>query len=102
MPFDPVSASVRPALDLLKAGIRAIRSLRGKNKAKEITSSVIKELLQESPDVTAAEAQLAALEATGVQPTIEFHRAKQMLSAVRRPKFSAPKKTAKKSAKKRK
>jgi hypothetical protein len=92
MPFDPVSASVKPSLDLLKAGIGFIRRQFGKRKADEITSSVIAELLKESPDVTAAEAQLAAIAATGVKPTIEFHRAKQMLGAVRRTKFRAAKK----------
>ena len=89
--FDPVSASVKPSLDLLKAGIRFIRRQFGKRKADEITSLVIAELLKESPDVTAAEAQLAAIAATGVKPTIEFHRAKQMLGAVRRVKASAAK-----------
>lgn len=92
MPFDPVSASVKPSLDLLKAGIGFIRRQFGKRKADEITSSVIAELLKESPDVTAAEAQLAAIAATGVKPTIEFHRAKQMLGAVHRAKTSMAKK----------
>ena len=91
MPFDPVSASVKPGLELVKAGIGAIRRRLGKRKADQITSSVIAELLKESPDITAAEAQLAALEATGVKPTIELHRAKQMLGAVRRVKASAAK-----------
>src|SRR5437763_9115344 len=90
--FDPVSASVKPSLDLLKAGIRFIRRQFGKRKADEITSLVIAELLKESPDVTAAEAQLAAIAATGVKPTIEFHRAKQMLGAVHRAKASMAKK----------
>jgi hypothetical protein len=99
MPFDPVSlisgslvaASVKPAVDGLKAVIRTIRRQHGDRKAKQITSSVIAELLKESPDVTAAEARLAAVEATGVQPTVEFHQAKQMLGAVRRRKASTVK-----------
>jgi len=56
MPIDPVSALVKPGLDLIKTGLLAIRKQLGKRKADQMASAVIAELLKESPDITAAEA----------------------------------------------
>jgi len=89
MPVDPLSALIKPGLDLVKTGIAAMRRQLGKRKADQVTSAVIAELLKQSPDITAAEAQLAAIEATGARPTVELHRAKKMLGAVRHAKTSA-------------
>jgi hypothetical protein len=83
MAIDPVSALLKPGLELVKTGLSAIRRQRGKHKADQMASAVIAELLKESPDITAAEAQLAAIEATGATPTPDIHRAKNMYKAVR-------------------
>jgi len=91
MPIDPVSVLIKPGLDLLKTGLLAMRRQLGKRKADQMASSVIAELLKQSPDITAAEAQLAAIEATGAKPSLELHRAKQMYTAVRSSKAAASK-----------
>jgi hypothetical protein len=101
MPLDPVSASVinasvKSGFASLKAGIAAIRRRFGKRKADKITSSVITELLKASPDVAAVEAQLAEIEAAGMRPTVELHRAKQMFGCVRGGKAKAKLAAAKK------
>jgi hypothetical protein len=83
MPIDPVSALIKPGLDLVKTGLSAMRRQLGKRKADQMASSVIAELLKQSPDMTAAEAQLATIEATGAKPTVELHRAKNMFTAAR-------------------
>jgi hypothetical protein len=105
MPIDPVSVLLRPGLDLLKAGLSAIRKQFGKRKADQMASAVIAELLKQSPDITAAGAQLAAIEATGAKPTPYLHRAKNMYMAVKSYKPAATKArrgSAKKTASKRK
>ncbi len=109
MPIDPVSALIKPGLDLVKTGLLAMRRQLGKRKADQMASSVIAELLKQSPDITAAEAQLAAIGATGAKPTLELHRAKKMYTAARSFKAAASKARwaarrggAKKSASKRK
>ena len=56
-----------------------------------MASAVIAELLKQSPDITAAEAQLAAIEATGAKPTPDLHRAKNMYMAVKSYKPAATK-----------
>jgi hypothetical protein len=101
---DPVSALLKPGLDLVKAGLSAIRKQLGKRKADQMASAVIAELLKELPDITAAEAQLAAIEATGAKPTPDIHRAKNMYAAVRsfKPRSAARRGRAKKTASKRK
>jgi hypothetical protein len=91
MAIDPVSALLKPGLDLVKAGLSAIRKQLGKRKADQMASAVIAELLKQSPDITAAEAQLAAIEATGAKPTPDPHRAKNMYMAVRSYKPAATK-----------
>jgi hypothetical protein len=108
MAIDPVSALLKPGLDLVKSGLSAIRRQRGKRKADQMASAVIAELLKESPDITAAEAQLAAIEATGATPTADIHRAKNMYRAVRsyspamKARWAARRGTGKKTASKRK
>jgi hypothetical protein len=108
MPIDPVSALLKPGLDLVKSGLSAIRKQFGKRKADQMASAVIAELLKESPDITAAEAQLAAIEATGAIPTPNIYRAKNMYTAVRsykpatKARWAALRGRAKKAASKRK
>jgi hypothetical protein len=108
MPVDPVSALIKPGLDLLKTGLSAIRKRLGKRKADQMASAIIAELLKQSPDITAAEAQLAAIEATGAWPTLDIHRAKKMYTAARsykapagKARWAARRGDAKKSASKR-
>jgi hypothetical protein len=50
---------------------------------KKILSTVIAELLKLDPDTTAATARLQALDATGVEPSAELLRAREMLDAVK-------------------
>jgi hypothetical protein len=109
MPIDPVSVLLKPGLDLLKTGLSAIRKQFGKRKADQMASAVIAELLKQSPDITAAEAQLAAIEATGAKPTPDLHRAKNMYMAVKsykpaatKARWAARRGSAKKTASKRK
>jgi hypothetical protein len=77
MPIDPLTALLK-GLELLKAGLSGARKQLGKRKADQLASGVIAELLKQSPDFTAAEARLAAIEATGAAPTIDIQRAKNM------------------------
>ena len=81
--MDPISLSplLKPTLDALKAGLRVFRRKHGKRKYEEALSVAIKELLQQHPDISAAEAQLAAARATGIEPDLSFRRGEQMLLA---------------------
>lgn len=83
--MDPISLSplLKPTLDALKAGLRAVRRKQGKRKYEEALSAAIKELLQQHPDINAAEAQLAAARATGVEPDSSLLRGEQMLHSAR-------------------
>ncbi len=83
--MDPISLSplLKPTLDALKAGLRAVRRKQGKRKYEEALSAAIKELLQQHPDINAAEAQLAAARATGVKPDPSLLRGEEMLRSAR-------------------
>jgi len=90
MHIDPVIA-LKAAMPALKKCLSVARRQFGKHKADQMTSWLIAELLKQSPDMTAVKAQLAAIEATGVEPTLELHRAKNMFAAVRAYQPSPPK-----------
>ena len=59
---------IKPALDILKSGLATAGKKLGKRKYDQLVSTIITELLKEHPDLTVAEAQLAAIRATGVTP----------------------------------
>ena len=77
-------ALIKSGIDLVKRGLRMVRKKRRKHKYSECVSTVITELLKENPDLTLAEAQLAAAQATGVEPDMDLLRAQSMLRTVRR------------------
>jgi hypothetical protein len=79
-PFIPF---IKPALDALKASLAAARKQLGKRKYERLLSATVQELLQQDPDISVAEAQLAAIHATGVQPDATLLRAERMLKSVR-------------------
>jgi hypothetical protein len=78
---DAVTPFIGPATSILKSVFAAFRRKFGKRKANELVSAVIVELLQENPDLTAAEAKLMAARATGVDPDMDLLRAESMLRA---------------------
>jgi hypothetical protein len=80
----PLIPFIRPAIDALKASLSAARKRLGKCKYEHLLSAAITELLKEHPDITAAEAQLAAVRATGVDPDASLLRAEAMLHSARR------------------
>jgi len=64
----PLIPFIKPALDILKSGLATAGKKLGKRKYDQLVSTIITELLKEHPDLTVAEAQLAAIRATGVTP----------------------------------
>jgi hypothetical protein len=74
---------IKPGVDMLKGGLRLARRELSTRKYDQLVSAVITELLKENPDVTAAEAQLAAAQATGAKPDMQLLRAQSMLRAVK-------------------
>jgi len=75
---------IKSGIDLIKRGLSLVRKKRRKHKYSECVSTVITELLKENPDLTLAEAQLAAAQATGVDPDMDLLRAQSMLHTARR------------------
>ena len=66
--------------------LEAFKSLKRRglgSRDRKLLSSVIRELLKVDPDITQAEATLAAIEATGAKPSAELLRVKGMLNAVK-------------------
>ncbi|SRR6266498_5187016 len=80
----PLIPFIKPAVDALKACLGAARKRLGKRKYEHLLSAAITELLKEHPDITAAQAQLAAVRATGVDPDASLLRAEEMLHSARR------------------
>ncbi len=81
--------------------IKALTSLKKKgqdHKQKAALSTVVSELLKIDPDITTAEAQIAAMEAVGTKPSPEMLRAKQMLAAAKVHHGRKAKKAAKRAA----
>jgi hypothetical protein len=79
-PFIPF---IKPTLDALKRGLAIARGSINRRKYEQLVSATITELLKEYPDLTAAEAQLAAIRATGVEPDTSLFRAQEMLTSAR-------------------
>ena len=77
--MDFITPLIKPGIDLVKGGLGAARKKLGKHKYDQLVSAVITELLKEDPDFSAAEAQLAAARATGVEPDMHLLRAQSML-----------------------
>ena len=81
--MDPITPLIKPAIDLILSGLGFARKQMSKRKYEELLSAIIAELIKEHPDISFAEAKLAAAEATGVEPSMELLRAKSMLEAAR-------------------
>src|SRR5947208_13402471 len=79
--MDFVTPLIKPGFDLLKTGLGAARRRLSKRKYEQVVSGVIAELLKEHPDLDSAEAQLAAIQATGATPDTHFVRATSMLKS---------------------
>lgn len=79
--MDFITPLIKPAVDLLKKGLGAARRKLSKRKYEQLLSATITELLKEHPDLTAAEAQLAAAAATGADPDMHMLRAQGMLTS---------------------
>jgi len=71
------------AWDGLKRALSAYWGRKTKKRRKELISTVVAELLKLDPDLTAAEAKLAAAELTGEPPDRELLRAKTMLGSAK-------------------
>jgi hypothetical protein len=94
----------------LKGTLRALKAKFSGRKYRILLSTALRELLKEHPDVSLAEANILAAEATGIQPSPELVRTKEILGEVKRhttkkakkkvAKRAAKKKAAKKAAKK--
>jgi hypothetical protein len=67
---------------LVTQALAHARRRLGKKKYEQLLSATIAELLKEHPDIDAAKARLAALEATGVAPGPGLIRARSILKAV--------------------
>jgi hypothetical protein len=70
---------LKPAIEIVKASLRAARRRWGKRKYDQLVSAVIVELLKENPDLDLAEAKLRAINATDAQPDMNLLRAQRML-----------------------
>lgn len=74
---------VKIAVDGLKSLIKVVGSRLSKKRRAQLISTVVAELLKEHPDLDVAEANMAAAQATGEQPTPELFRARRMLINVK-------------------
>jgi hypothetical protein len=82
--MDFITPTIRPSIDALRSILGAARRKWGKRKYEKLLSATISELLKQHPDLTAAEANLAAAEATGTAPDVGLLRAKSMYGSARR------------------
>lgn len=82
--MDFITPTIKPSIDALKSILGAARRKWGKRKYEKLLSATISELLKQHPDLTAAEANLAAAEATGTAPDVGLLRAKSMYGSARR------------------
>jgi len=80
MPID-TALLIKTGFDLIKSGLGMAQRRLSKRKYEEIVSGVIAELLKQHPDLDSAEAQLAAIHATGAVPDTNFLRATSMLKS---------------------
>ena len=82
--MDFITPTIKPSIDALKSILGAARRKWGKRQYEKLLSATISELLKQHPDLTAAEANLAAAEATGTAPDVGLLRAKSMYGSARR------------------
>ena len=76
--MDVITPTIKPSIDALKSILGAARRKWGKRKYEKLLATTFSELLKEHPDLTAAEANLAAAEAVGATPDVNLLRAKSM------------------------
>src|SRR5882724_7717511 len=102
--MDVITPTIKPSIDVLKSILGAARRKWGKRKYEKLLATTFSELLKENPDLTAAEANLAAAEAVGATPDVNLFRAKSMYGSAhgfhRRVKKSAKARRATGPAKK--
>jgi outer membrane protein TolC len=82
--MDFITPSIKPSIDALKSILGAARRKWGKRKYEKLLATTISELLKEHPDLTVAQANLAAAEAAGAIPDVNLLRAKSMYASARR------------------
>ena len=82
--MDFITPTIKPSIDAVKSILGAARRKWGKRKYEKLLAATISELLKEHPDLTAAQANLAAAEATGAAPDVNLLRAKSMYGSVHR------------------
>src|SRR5436190_6712206 len=82
--MDFITPTIKPSIDALKSILGAARRKWGKRKYEKLLATTFSELLREHPDLTAAEANLAAAEAAGATPDANLLRAKSMYDSARR------------------
>jgi hypothetical protein len=82
--MDFITPSIKPSIDAVKSILGAARRKWGKRKYEKLLATTISELLKEHPDLTAAQANLAAAEAAGATPDVNLLRAKSMYASARR------------------
>jgi hypothetical protein len=82
--MDFITPTIKPSIDAVKSILGAARRKWGKRKYEKLLATTISELLKEHPDLTTAEANLAAAEAAGVTPDVNLLRAKSMYGSARR------------------
>jgi hypothetical protein len=81
---DFITPTIKPSIDVLKSILGAARRKWGKRKYQKLLAATISELLKEHPDLTAAEANLAAAAAAKAPPDVNLLRAKSMYGSARR------------------
>lgn len=98
---------LKNALDVLKKGLAALGDRESERRRKEFIATAIAELLKLHPDLTAAEAKIAAAKVAGAPPSPELLRAQAMLRSARsytrrakEKKEKVPKRAKRKAAKK--
>src|SRR5437667_11157259 len=82
--MDFITPTIKPSIDALKSILGAARRKWGKRKYEKLLATTFSELLKEHPDLTAAEANLAAAEAAGATPDVNLLRAKSMYGSALR------------------
>src|SRR6266536_3107968 len=82
--MDVITPTIKPSIDALKSILGAARRKWGKRKYEKLLSTTFSELLKEHPDLSAAEANLLAAEATGATPDVNLLRAKSMYGSAHR------------------
>ena len=82
--MDFITPTIKPSIDALKSILGAARRKWGKRKYEKLLAITFSELLKEHPDLTVAEANLAAAEAAGATPDVNLLRAKAMYASARR------------------